>query len=992
MTDRVSVLEGLATPRNASRDVQQAVLRLHQNSKNLETRLNAIEDLARKAGSTASGIAAGTIVIQGGGGGGTGATGPVQPEPGGGTPNGALDVTGLQLQNFPGTEFTGRDPQFVWDNGHVPSYLIFKDYQVVIIDPSTSLVMREEFVYTPFFLYNYEKNVQDSLVLGYPGPLREFTIKVWQRTTDGEVSAHAAALTVSNPAPALPATVNHQGFFTGLEIRFDRPTDPDFTSTQVYVNGTTGFTPGAGNLFYDGPETNPIEVSGLTPGTTVFFRIALTDSFGQGSISAEYTDTLGVVPGHDTTPPSVPGVPVLTASIQQSELIALAALKIDWAASTDDSGHVSYEVQYWTSAAPTLITTDTPQVNTDTVFPVQIRQTYNVRVRAVDFSGNVSAYSATATLLIAGDGVAPANVTGASAVGGLDKVILNWTNPADADFITVEVNRGTSSGFTPNAGTVIANGRSNSLIDAAVVNNTAYYYKFRTQDVSGNFSAFTSAVGPATPFSINSANIANYVDALAIGNAYIQNLDASKITTGFLDAARINAGTITAVMLNVTTLSSITGNFGSMTSGLITGVVIRTGAGNPKAQMDSTNGFTTFNSAGTQTARLAPDGSGFLGLGSPISWTTAGVVTVSGNLITTGTIVGPLFKTSTSGLRVEIGAQVSSVGDIGHPTTYLFVYRNNPAGSQLFYIDQSGGMYLNGSIVQNTGGSLRSGKTTGADTVNAGYFLGNTAGTPVFMIGNAGNTKSLQWDGTTLAINGGAVSSGTITAAAFTTAASGKRIEINSTVANEMHFFGDRGDGTVVDLCSIGVGTGAFASGTVLVVGTSVSTRQAGYFLSAITGAAGSNATLHAVYAGAVTTCIAVRGEGGVGVGVSGASTGGANGVSGTSVTGYGVFGVSVSGTTAVAAVRGSGSASAGIGVRGDALYGGYFIQAGGATVGGSLLLEAGANNTSAPSHAAKVGAVCIRFIAGVATLYVQSAGGFGGTGGTVAGDWKPLN
>ena len=62
-----------------------------------------------------------------------------------------------------------------------------------------------------------------------------------------------------------------------------------------------------------------------------------------------------------------------------------------------------------------------------------------------------------------------------------------------------------------------------------------------------------------------------------------------------------------------------------------------------------------------------------------------------------------------------------------------------------------------GTLTIDTGGSIKSGKTTATDTTNAGIFLGMDATTgtiPKLFIGNAGDTKSLSWDGTNLTIKG----------------------------------------------------------------------------------------------------------------------------------------------------------------------------------------------------------------------------------------------
>jgi hypothetical protein len=72
-------------------------------------------------------------------------------------------------------------------------------------------------------------------------------------------------------------------------------------------------------------------------------------------------------------------------------------------------------------------------------------------------------------------------------------------------------------------------------------------------DVTGDNVALAIANqgGFATLDQITPANVGTYIASAAIKNAYIESLDAVKITTGFLDVARLAAGSITAEKLTV---------------------------------------------------------------------------------------------------------------------------------------------------------------------------------------------------------------------------------------------------------------------------------------------------------------------------------------------------------------------------------------------------------------------------------------------------------
>lgn len=67
---------------------------------------------------------------------------------------------------------------------------------------------------------------------------------------------------------------------------------------------------------------------------------------------------------------------------------------------------------------------------------------------------------------------------------------------------------------------------------------------------------------------------------------------------------------------------------------------------------------------------------------------------------------------------------------------------------------KTGSLTVDGNLTIGTGGSLRSGKTSYADTSNAGFWMGIDSAVAVIRIGNIGHTSGMVWDGTTLAITG----------------------------------------------------------------------------------------------------------------------------------------------------------------------------------------------------------------------------------------------
>lgn len=497
----------------------------------------------------------------------------------------ALDVSGLSLVGG-GTEWTGREPAFTWDSGTAPDYLHFRDYRVRIKDTATQTVLRTEFLTEARYTYEFDKNVTDSNVQGFSGPRRAITIEVVQRTRQDEISATPATLAVSNPAPALPSEGNTQvtGFFTGIELKFPQPTDPDFAKTAVHVSQTQGFSPGSSTLVFEGAE-QPIQITGFTPGDTYYLRFILFDDFGAGPTSNEFSVTLGQVPGFDDTPPSKPAGLTLTSEVQERALSSTASLIANWDPATDDSGSLYYEVEYWID--PEEVTADYRSNNAAedfvlayladgdaetsavgfaddgsgesvaggrfrdvatetqyTVFPAQIGKLYRFRVRAIDYSGNVGEWSDIGEHTIAGDTEAPGQVSDVTLTDGLDKIVVAWTNPTDSDWLETAVYSGATSNFTASAANRIAKGRIDEFVFTAPIDENRWF-RFETFDASGNTSGVSQAYGPAAAFNLKPANIDQFLQNAALAETKLAQAFRDRVdeieSTGLSNSSNISS-------------------------------------------------------------------------------------------------------------------------------------------------------------------------------------------------------------------------------------------------------------------------------------------------------------------------------------------------------------------------------------------------------------------------------------------------------------------
>lgn len=209
------------------------------------------------------------------------------------SPSAMILITGLRVDTG-GTDFSGKNPQFVWTPVDVVALRgnavegtptlkdlddpNLRDYRVRIKDVSNN-VLRTEYTDQPRYLYTLDKNVEDG------GPRRQFRVAVSVRDAFGNFSDESY-ITTQNPVPAVPSTTIVK-MFGAFEVKFTPPFDTDFVGYQIWMSTTSGFTPGPDNLVFDGAGNATIPV---TTGT-YYLRYAAYDSFGKTglAISSEQT-------------------------------------------------------------------------------------------------------------------------------------------------------------------------------------------------------------------------------------------------------------------------------------------------------------------------------------------------------------------------------------------------------------------------------------------------------------------------------------------------------------------------------------------------------------------------------------------------------------------------------------------------------------------------------------------------------------------------------
>ena len=142
-------------------------------------------------------------------------------------------------------------------------------YKVTITSGAFSKTVE---THLPEFYYTAEDAKADG------GPFRTVTFSVVGVNGTGD-SSTPATITITNPAPAAP-TVTLTAGVNSVAVNTSTPVDADYAGMMVWASTTNGFTPGAGNLVYDGPQTTFVH-EGVTALT--YYRVAHYDRWGKSN-------------------------------------------------------------------------------------------------------------------------------------------------------------------------------------------------------------------------------------------------------------------------------------------------------------------------------------------------------------------------------------------------------------------------------------------------------------------------------------------------------------------------------------------------------------------------------------------------------------------------------------------------------------------------------------------------------------------------------------
>lgn len=353
--------------------------------------------------------------------------------------------------------------------------------------------------------------------------------------------------------PAVPTNFTASGSFKKVMLSWDMDTSKTVAFYELYGSRTAGFTPGSTNLIWKG------KASGYTHDADVnqtwYYRLRAVNAYGQaGAFTNEVSASTAKIMSDDILFGAVNAQHLADLAVTAQKLAdgAVVDTKIaDRAVNNAKLADLSVSAEKLLNGA-----VDSIKLADLAVTAQKLADGAITTAKIADAAINSAKI---ATLAVGTGAIQDAAITSAK----IANLAVGTSAIADAAITSAKI----ASAAVGNA--AIANAAVTNAKIANLAVSTAQIQDGAITNVKIANAAIDSA--KIADAAITNAKIAN----AAIDNAKIANLDASKITSGYISADRIQAGSITADKLNVTSLSAISANLGTVTAGNITGVNIK---------------------------------------------------------------------------------------------------------------------------------------------------------------------------------------------------------------------------------------------------------------------------------------------------------------------------------------------------------------------------------------------------------------------------------
>lgn len=227
-----------------------------------------------------------------------------------------------------GTSFVGEWTPPTTDSDAGP-LRDFRDFKVTLTASATDVVF---YVTEPRFDLSLSRNISS-----WGGPKPTVAIKVEVRDTVGNLSISVTA-SATNAVPSDVSNFDSTSALGGVNLTWDNVADNDLKQYEIYVGGSSGFTPGPSNLKVVTTSNAVFYATSIT--TLQYFKIRAVDAFDQGSanytLESQLAYPLDGVP--DSTAPSQPSAPTVSTG-------ALVA-QVSHAMTKQAGGNLEADVDY----------------------------------------------------------------------------------------------------------------------------------------------------------------------------------------------------------------------------------------------------------------------------------------------------------------------------------------------------------------------------------------------------------------------------------------------------------------------------------------------------------------------------------------------------------------------------------------------------------------------------------------------------------------------
>ena len=316
------------------------------------------------------------------------------------------------------------------------------------------------------------------------GTAYTFKLRAINASGNGAESDEATATPVA--APAKPAGFSATPGDGLVSLQWTGADDATITGWQYRYKIAGGYGPWTG-IPGSGAATTSHIVIGLDNGASYAFKIRAINASGNGVESDEAT----------VTPVAIPAKPAgLTATAGAGQVV------LSWSAPNDATiTGWQYAVKTtggygpWTGILGSGVTT-----TTHTVDGLNNGASYTFKIRAINASGNGAESDEATAILVA----VPTKPAGLTAMAGAGQVALSWNDPNDATITGWQYRYRTEGGYGPWTGIPGGGPTTTAHIVAGLHNGTAYTFKLRAVNASGNgaesdVATATPAAAPAKP-------------------------------------------------------------------------------------------------------------------------------------------------------------------------------------------------------------------------------------------------------------------------------------------------------------------------------------------------------------------------------------------------------------------------------------------------------------------------------------------------------------